>query len=195
MPKPYPAEFRVRAVALVRAGRTITAAAAEFGLSQGCLHNWVKQDQVDRGERAGLATPSWRQPGAGSASSRWSWRSSGAHRCSSRWWRRTQKSPSVVARPRCGPTTPAFDIRAMSARWHSRSQVSVSATCATPDRLRQVVGQIRANKAAMTAHRPSPIGGGCSGPWPSSAATTSAERAELDLLIHDPAARRKHGRQ
>jgi transposase-like protein len=56
MPKPYPAEFRVRAVALVRAGRTITAAAAEFGLSQGCLHNWVKQDQVDRGERAGLAT-------------------------------------------------------------------------------------------------------------------------------------------
>lgn len=56
MPKPYPAEFRVRAIALVRAGRTITTAAAELGVSQGCLHNWVKQDQVDRGERAGLGT-------------------------------------------------------------------------------------------------------------------------------------------
>jgi transposase len=56
MPKPYPAEFRIRAVALVRAGRTITAAASSLGISQGCLHNWVRQDQIDRGERPGLAT-------------------------------------------------------------------------------------------------------------------------------------------
>jgi transposase len=56
VPKPYPAEFRVRAVALVRAGRTITAAASALGISQGCLHNWVRQDQIDRGERPGLAT-------------------------------------------------------------------------------------------------------------------------------------------
>jgi transposase len=56
VPKPYPAEFRVRAVALVRAGRTITAAASGLGISPGCLHNWVRQDQIDRGERAGLAT-------------------------------------------------------------------------------------------------------------------------------------------
>ncbi|MFI7744590.1 hypothetical protein [Kocuria rhizosphaericola] len=31
MPRPFPAEFRLRAVALVRAGKTVTATAAELG--------------------------------------------------------------------------------------------------------------------------------------------------------------------
>ena len=56
MPRPFPAEFRLRAVALVRAGKTITATAAELGISTGALHNWVRQDQIDRGERPGLTT-------------------------------------------------------------------------------------------------------------------------------------------
>jgi transposase len=57
MPRPFPAEFRLRAVALVRAGKTITAtAAAELGISTGALHNWVRQDQIDRGERPELTT-------------------------------------------------------------------------------------------------------------------------------------------
>ena len=56
MPCPFPAEFRLRAVALVRAGKTITATAAELGISTGALHNWVRQDQIDRGERPGLTT-------------------------------------------------------------------------------------------------------------------------------------------
>jgi transposase-like protein len=56
MPRPYPPEFRFLAVALVRAGKPITTAANELGISAAALHSWVRQDQVDRSERPGLAT-------------------------------------------------------------------------------------------------------------------------------------------
>lgn len=56
MPRPYPAEFRLRAVALVRAGKPISRVAAELGISQGGLHNWVRQDRIDRGVLAGIST-------------------------------------------------------------------------------------------------------------------------------------------
>ena len=51
-----PAEFRARAGALVRAGRAIARAAAELGITQSCLHNWVRQDLTDRSELAGVST-------------------------------------------------------------------------------------------------------------------------------------------
>ena len=57
MPRPFPAEFRLRAVALVRAGKPITTAAVQLGVSAGALHSWVRQDQIDRGERHGITTP------------------------------------------------------------------------------------------------------------------------------------------
>lgn len=56
MPRPYPPEFRFRAVALVRAGKPITTAAIELGISAAALHKWVRRDHVDRDERAGLTT-------------------------------------------------------------------------------------------------------------------------------------------
>ena len=56
MPKPYPPEFRARAVALVRAGRPISRVAVELGISEGGLHNWVRQDRIDRGEVTGVTT-------------------------------------------------------------------------------------------------------------------------------------------
>ena len=56
MPRQYPPEFRARAVALVRAGRPISRVAVELGVSEGGLHNWVRQDRIDRGEMAGVAT-------------------------------------------------------------------------------------------------------------------------------------------
>ena len=56
MPRPYPAEFRLRAVALVRAGKPISQVASELGISQGGLRNWVRQDRIDCGEVAGLST-------------------------------------------------------------------------------------------------------------------------------------------
>ena len=57
MPRPFPAEFRLRAVALVRAGKPITTAAVQLGVSAAALHKWVRQDQIDRGERPGITTP------------------------------------------------------------------------------------------------------------------------------------------
>lgn len=56
MPRPYPREFRARAVALVRSGKQVKQTAYELGISAGCLHNWVRQDQIDRGERPGVTT-------------------------------------------------------------------------------------------------------------------------------------------
>jgi transposase len=57
MPRPIPVEFRRRAVALVRAGKPITTAAVELGVSAAAIHNWVRQDQIARGERPGITTP------------------------------------------------------------------------------------------------------------------------------------------
>jgi transposase-like protein len=46
----------LRAVALVRAGKTITRTAEEIGVSQAALHGWVRQDKIDRGEIPGVST-------------------------------------------------------------------------------------------------------------------------------------------
>lgn len=56
MPRPIPVEFRRRAVALVGAGKPITIAAVEFGVRRTAIQKWVRQDQIDRGERPGITT-------------------------------------------------------------------------------------------------------------------------------------------
>lgn len=56
MPRPYPPEFRARAIALVRSGKQIKQTAYELGISAGCLHEWLKQDRIDRGEITGVPT-------------------------------------------------------------------------------------------------------------------------------------------
>jgi len=49
MPRPFPAEFRLRAVAMVRAGKPIATAAVQLGVSAAALLKWVRQDQINRG--------------------------------------------------------------------------------------------------------------------------------------------------
>jgi len=56
MPRAYPTEFRMRAVALVRAGREQRQVAADLGIHPVTLSNWVKQDRIDRGEIPGTST-------------------------------------------------------------------------------------------------------------------------------------------
>jgi transposase-like protein len=56
MPKSYAAEFRRRVLALVRSGRSVGQLEADRTLSEASLFRWVAQDQVDRGERPGLAS-------------------------------------------------------------------------------------------------------------------------------------------
>jgi transposase len=48
---PYPTEFREQIVALVRAGRTPQELAREFEPSEQTIRTWMKQAQIDAGER------------------------------------------------------------------------------------------------------------------------------------------------
>lgn len=56
MPRAYPAEFRARAVALVRAGKEQRQTVADPGIHPVTLAKWVRQDRIDRGEIPGTST-------------------------------------------------------------------------------------------------------------------------------------------
>lgn len=48
MPRPYPAEFRASAIALVRAGKLQKETADDLGIHPVTLSKWVKQHDIDR---------------------------------------------------------------------------------------------------------------------------------------------------
>ncbi len=55
--KPYPPEFRREAVELVRSsGRPIKQIARELDVSYESLRLWLKQAEIDAGEREGLSS-------------------------------------------------------------------------------------------------------------------------------------------
>lgn len=55
MPKPYPKEFRDDVVAVARKGQApLNQIAKDFGISEGCLHNWLKKADVEDGNRPGV---------------------------------------------------------------------------------------------------------------------------------------------
>jgi len=55
MPKPYPKEFRDDVVAVARKGEApLKQIAKDFGISEGCLHNWMKQADIEDGSRPGV---------------------------------------------------------------------------------------------------------------------------------------------
>jgi transposase-like protein len=56
MPRKYPDEFRQRAIALVRAGQSVTKTASDLGITDTCLYNWVRQDRIDRSEIPGTTS-------------------------------------------------------------------------------------------------------------------------------------------
>lgn len=61
MPRKYPDEFRARAVALVRSGQAVSKTAADLGITATCLHGWIKQDRIDRGEVPGVSSSESRE--------------------------------------------------------------------------------------------------------------------------------------
>lgn len=56
MPRPYPAELRARAIALVRAGKPQKHTADYLGIHPVTLSKWIEHDDIDRGERPGVPT-------------------------------------------------------------------------------------------------------------------------------------------
>src|SRR3984885_1351233 len=55
MPRPYPPEFRQRALDLVRSGRPVAEVAGLLGIAESCLYRWKRQDLVDRGLKPGTS--------------------------------------------------------------------------------------------------------------------------------------------
>jgi transposase len=56
MPRAYPSEFRERALALVKAGRSVVQTASDLEITQATIYAWIKQERIDRGERPGVTT-------------------------------------------------------------------------------------------------------------------------------------------
>ncbi|RAY10649.1 IS3 family transposase [Actinomadura craniellae] len=52
MPKPYPPEFRRRALDLLESGRSVREVAASLGIAESCLHRWKRLDLIERGLRS-----------------------------------------------------------------------------------------------------------------------------------------------
>ena len=56
MPAPHPKEFRDDVVAVARKGEApIAKLAADFGISESCLRNWMRQAEVEDGVRPGTS--------------------------------------------------------------------------------------------------------------------------------------------
>ena len=55
MPRPFPPEFRAKAVELARErAKPIREIARDLGIAESCLRRWMAQDDVDTGRREGL---------------------------------------------------------------------------------------------------------------------------------------------
>ena len=54
--KPYPPEFRLQMIELVRSGRSPEELLREFEPSSQTIRNWVAQAEIDSGRREGLST-------------------------------------------------------------------------------------------------------------------------------------------
>ena len=65
MPRPYPPEFRARAIALVRQGRQVKQTALELGVHEVTGHDWLRQDDIDHGRRPGRSSQESAQLRAG----------------------------------------------------------------------------------------------------------------------------------
>ena len=55
MPKAFPLEFRRDVVAVARKGESpLTQIAKDFGISEACLHRWLKLADIEDGVRPGV---------------------------------------------------------------------------------------------------------------------------------------------
>ena len=53
MPRRYPPEVRRQVVELARSGTKVPSCRSTFGMSEATIYNWLRQEQIDRGEDLG----------------------------------------------------------------------------------------------------------------------------------------------
>ena len=56
MSRRYPSETRRQVVELARSGTNVGQLVATFGMTQAMIYNWLRQEQIDRGEISGTST-------------------------------------------------------------------------------------------------------------------------------------------
>ena len=56
MPRRYPPETRMQVIELARSGTRVAQLSSTFGVSEATIYNWIKQEQIDRGEISGFST-------------------------------------------------------------------------------------------------------------------------------------------
>jgi transposase len=57
MPKAFPLEFRRDVVAVARKGEApLSQTAKDFGISESCLHRWLKLADIEDGSRPGVTS-------------------------------------------------------------------------------------------------------------------------------------------
>jgi transposase-like protein len=56
MPRRYPVEVRRQVVELARSGTKVAQLVDVFGVSEATVYNWLRQEQIDRGEISGTST-------------------------------------------------------------------------------------------------------------------------------------------
>ena len=56
MPRRYPVDLRREMLDLIEAGKPVAEITVLLGVSDQTIYNWRKQDQIDRGQFAGMST-------------------------------------------------------------------------------------------------------------------------------------------
>src|SRR5665213_2530877 len=56
MPRSYPPEVRRQVVELARSGTKVAQLVATCAMSEATVYNWLRQEQIDRGEVSGTST-------------------------------------------------------------------------------------------------------------------------------------------
>ena len=56
MPRPYPEEFKQRAMQMVRDGESVISVAKKLGIAESGLRRWLERDDIDGGRKPGLTS-------------------------------------------------------------------------------------------------------------------------------------------
>jgi transposase-like protein len=56
VPRPYPEEFKQRAMQMVRDGESIISVSKKLGIAESGLRRWLERDDIDGGRKPGVTS-------------------------------------------------------------------------------------------------------------------------------------------